>query len=136
MGVVWTFFLSSAISFLSPSLWEPARYRLKYCLKGPINPKQPTNQLIVSQREGERMDECKNAVGPCPTVIQIVGRTGTGILPSAIAPPDHPRATRSTACNQGIPCSKIKNSCSKNQYSTIQLCTCVVCTAARDLLLL
>ena len=25
-----------------PSLWEPARYRLKYCLKGPLNPKQPT----------------------------------------------------------------------------------------------
>ena len=29
---------------LSPSLWETARYRLKYCLKGPLNPKQPTNQ--------------------------------------------------------------------------------------------
>ena len=28
---------------LSPSLWEMARYRLKYCLKGPFNPK-PTNQ--------------------------------------------------------------------------------------------
>ena len=25
---------------LSPSLWETARYRLKYCLKGPLNPKQ------------------------------------------------------------------------------------------------
>ena len=24
--------------------WETARYRLKYCLKGPLNPKQPTNQ--------------------------------------------------------------------------------------------
>ena len=31
--------------FLSPSLWETARYRLKYCLKGPLGPKQPTNQL-------------------------------------------------------------------------------------------
>ena len=30
---------------LSPSLWETARYRLKYCRKGPLNPKQPTNQL-------------------------------------------------------------------------------------------
>ena len=30
---------------LSPYLWEMARYRLKYCLKGPLNPKQPTNQL-------------------------------------------------------------------------------------------
>ena len=29
---------------LSPSLWETARYRLKYCLKGPLTPKQPTNQ--------------------------------------------------------------------------------------------
>ena len=27
---------------LSPSLWVTARYRLKYCLKGPLNPKQPT----------------------------------------------------------------------------------------------
>ena len=36
----------SRLSFLSisPSLWETARYRLKYCLKGPLNPKQPTNQ--------------------------------------------------------------------------------------------
>ena len=28
---------------LSPSLWETARYRLKYCLKGPLSPKT-TNQ--------------------------------------------------------------------------------------------
>ena len=41
VGVVWTFLLSSK---LSPSLWEMARYRLKYCLKGPLNTKQPTNQ--------------------------------------------------------------------------------------------
>ena len=33
------------LSFLSPSLWETARYRLKYCLKGPLSPEQPTNQL-------------------------------------------------------------------------------------------
>ena len=30
-------------SSLSPSLWEKARCRLKYCLKGPLNP-QTTNQ--------------------------------------------------------------------------------------------
>ena len=35
----------SFLSLLSPSLWETARYRLKYCLKGPLSPKQPTNQL-------------------------------------------------------------------------------------------
>ena len=32
-----------------------------------------------------------SAVGPCPTVIQIVGRPGTGSLSSTFAPPDHPR---------------------------------------------
>ena len=31
-----------------------------------------------------------SAVGPCPTVLKIVGRPGTGSLPSTIAPPDHP----------------------------------------------
>ena len=30
------------------------------------------------------------AVGPCPTVIKIVGRPGTGSLSSTIAPPDPP----------------------------------------------
>ena len=29
-------------------------------------------------------------VGPCPTIILIVGRPGTGSLPRTIAPPDHP----------------------------------------------
>ena len=37
------FTLIYPFSPLSPSLWETARYRLKYCLKGPLNPK-PTNQ--------------------------------------------------------------------------------------------
>ena len=55
---------------LAPSLWETARYRLKYCLKGPLNPK-PTNQ-------------------PKSTVIKIVGRPGTGSLPSTISPSEHP----------------------------------------------
>ena len=40
------FTLIYPFSSLSPSLWEMARYRLKYCLKGPLNPKQPTNQSI------------------------------------------------------------------------------------------
>ena len=31
---------------LSPSLWETAQYRLKYCLKGPLTENnQPTNNL-------------------------------------------------------------------------------------------
>ena len=29
-------------SFLTPSLWETAQYRLKSCLKGPLSPNQPT----------------------------------------------------------------------------------------------
>ena len=29
------------------SLWETARYRLKYRLKGPLNPKQPANQNLL-----------------------------------------------------------------------------------------
>ena len=37
------FSLVYPFSLLSPSLWETARYRLKYCLKGPLSPKQPTN---------------------------------------------------------------------------------------------
>ena len=36
---------------LSPSLWETARYRLKYCLKGPLNPKQPTNHWVLVQSD-------------------------------------------------------------------------------------
>ena len=43
-GCLDIFSLIYPFSFLSPSLWETARYRLKYCLKGPLNPKQPTNQ--------------------------------------------------------------------------------------------
>ena len=42
------FTLLYLISSLSPSLWETARYRLKYCLKGPLNPKQPTNQQFLT----------------------------------------------------------------------------------------
>ena len=34
-----------------------------------------------------------SAIGPCPTVIKIVGRPSTGSLPSTIAPPDHPFET-------------------------------------------
>ena len=40
----------SRISFLffSPFFWETSRYRLKYCQKGPLNPKQPINQIQSS----------------------------------------------------------------------------------------
>ena len=44
-GCLDIFFSRLSFLFLPPSLWETARYRLKYCLKGPLSPKQPTNQL-------------------------------------------------------------------------------------------
>ena len=43
-GCLDIFTLIYPFSPLSPSLWETALYRLKYCLKEPLNPKQPTNQ--------------------------------------------------------------------------------------------
>ena len=44
-GCLDIFALICPFSPLSPSLWGTARYRLKYCLKGPLSPNnQPTNQ--------------------------------------------------------------------------------------------
>ena len=43
-GCLDIFTLIYPFSALSPSLWKTARYRLKYCLKGPLNAKQQTNQ--------------------------------------------------------------------------------------------
>ena len=45
-GCLDIFILIYPFSPLSPSLWETARYRLKYCLKGPLNQKQPTNPVV------------------------------------------------------------------------------------------
>ena len=42
-GCLDIFTLIYPFSPLSLSLWETARYRQKYCVKGPLNPKQPTN---------------------------------------------------------------------------------------------
>ena len=36
--------------------WETARYRLKYCLKGPLNPKQPTNQPTNQKSRAARAE--------------------------------------------------------------------------------
>ena len=47
-GCLDVFTLIYPFSPLFPSLWKTARYRLKYCLKGPLNLKQPTNQLSAS----------------------------------------------------------------------------------------
>ena len=50
-GCLDIFTLVCPFSPLSPSLWETARYRLKYSLKGPLNPKQPTNQPTSDSQE-------------------------------------------------------------------------------------
>ena len=44
-GCLDIFSLIYHFSFLSPTLWETAPDRLRYCLKGPLNQKQPTNQV-------------------------------------------------------------------------------------------
>ena len=46
-GCLDIFSLVYHFSFPSPPPWETARYRLKYCLKGPLSPKQPTDQPIL-----------------------------------------------------------------------------------------
>ena len=49
-GCLDIFTLIYPFSPLSPSLWETARYRLKYCLKGPLKPRQPTKSYIQGCR--------------------------------------------------------------------------------------
>ena len=44
-GCLDIFSLIYHFSFLSRSLWETARYRLKYCLKGPLSLKTTNQQL-------------------------------------------------------------------------------------------
>ena len=51
-GCLDIFTLIYPFSPLSPSLWETARYRLKYCLKGPLNQKQPTNHSSSENLRG------------------------------------------------------------------------------------
>ena len=50
-GCLDIFSLVYHFSFLSPSLWETARYRLKYCLTGAVKPKT-TNQPTLTTIPG------------------------------------------------------------------------------------
>ena len=47
-GLFGHFFSRLSFLFFLP-LWETARYRLKYCLKGPLSPKQPTKTLFIAR---------------------------------------------------------------------------------------
>ena len=58
-----------------------------------------------------------SAVGPCPTVIQIVGRPDTGSLPSTIAPPDHPPSNEN--CDKLY--SQLSLSQSRNLFQTTDI---------------
>ena len=48
VGCLDIFYLLYHFSPLSPSLWETTRYRLKYWLQGPLNPKHPTNGTLFT----------------------------------------------------------------------------------------
>ena len=61
-GCLDIFTLICSFSPLSPSLWETARYRLKYCLKGPLNPKQPTVAVTV-YRKTLQLKACQASKG-------------------------------------------------------------------------
>ena len=61
------FLLSSVLSPLTPSPWETARYRLKYCLKGPLNSKQPKNQQILLVLKILFTQDFE--VDPCPVML-------------------------------------------------------------------
>ena len=50
-GCLDIFTLIYPFSPMSPSLRETAQYRLKYCLKGLLNPNQPTNQQFLQPEE-------------------------------------------------------------------------------------
>ena len=60
-GLFGIFTLIYPFSPISPSLWETARYRLKYCLKGSLNPNQPTNQLSLSDDNQSKVIEAFNS---------------------------------------------------------------------------
>ena len=92
------------------------------------------------RKRKERIDESKNvqttppaptasAVGPCPTVIQIVGRPGTGSLPSTIAPPDHPRFVMKLISVANTATCRRVNPCDLTLYIGLEekISVCVLC---------
>ena len=52
--------------------------------------KEEKGQMRVKMSKPPPPAPTASAIGPCPTVINVVGRPGTRSLPSTIAPPDHP----------------------------------------------
>ena len=71
-GCLDIFTLIYPFSPLSPALWETARYRLKYCLKGPLNPKT-TNQPIDKGRVSENPEMCFALIFPESVFVRNTG---------------------------------------------------------------
>ena len=70
-GLFGHFSLVYHFSFLSPSFWEMARYRPKYCLKGPLSPKQLTKQPTNKPTNQPTNGPTASTVRPCPINILI-----------------------------------------------------------------
>ena len=84
-GCMDIFILIYPFSPLSPSLRETARYRLKYCLKEPLNPKQPTNQLLCPfSPGGGRVVRWSWVTFQCRGVLLVWIRVGQGPIALAI----------------------------------------------------
>ena len=73
-GCLDIFTLLYPFSPLSPSLWETARYRLKYCLKGPFNPKttnQPTEKRHKDEQQ-QRDERHKERMGIFQQLVEAI----------------------------------------------------------------
>ena len=78
------FTLIYSFSFLSPSLWEMTRYRLKYCLKGSLSPKTTNQQIYIGRGwSGGAMVLGKLPVPGHPTVWITVGQGPTALAVDA-----------------------------------------------------
>ena len=91
-GCLHNFSLIYHLSFLSPSFRETARYRLKYCLKGPLSLKQTTNQqtnnlsirplpVCLSDHPSISINCLKplRTFSACPMTLKAVGLRAAGI---------------------------------------------------------
>ena len=77
VGVVWTFFSSLILPSPLPFLWEMARYRLRYCLKGPLNQKttnQRHHRSARTQKTAIQMNKMKFPALKCTDKIQTLNQ--------------------------------------------------------------
>ena len=77
-GCLDIFFSHLSFLYLSPSLWETARYRLKYCLKGPLSQKQPTNQPMEAGK-GAGVEKLLTIIFESPAILGGHGKDYNGL---------------------------------------------------------